>query len=417
MKNFRQTHRLATFAVASLMLFSCSSDDDTVENPIIDILPPIVLDCDYFNEDRVLTDDPQRPVDYIIPCYANVQGSLKIEAGVVIEFENHAGLRINLGSKDFEIKGTATNPVILTGTSKQKGYWRGIYLAEAHNPNNLIEHTVIEYAGSQNHTSSSPIYEGSLAIRGVSGTTPQALHLNHVEIKNGGSIGLDYHRLEKNATVSVSNVNITGNEGVPVKVSAEMAHIFNNTSSYAGNTSDFFNITPSYYEIEDQTVTWQKLDVPYLVDSRVHIKNDGHLTIEAGVEMQFKPGGYIQPYDGSTAGGNNLSLKIQGTATEPVHLKAYNDTNWGGIMFGFTQDNNVIDHAIIENAKGDFPVGNHQNTGAIYMHASPKLSVSNTTFKDLENCAFYSPYGADYFDNLTVTNVTFDNVAEEYCHN
>ena len=33
-----------------------------------------------------------------------------------------------------------------------------------------------------------------------------------------------------------------------------MAHVFDNTSSYAGNASDFFNITTSYYEIEDQTV-------------------------------------------------------------------------------------------------------------------------------------------------------------------
>lgn len=406
---------LGVFTLFSITLFSCSKDSDP--QPEEEILPPIELACDYFSEDRILTDDPQRPVDYVITCYANVQGSLKIEPGVVIEFENHAGLRVNLNSKIFEIKGTATNPVILTGTSKQKGHWRGIFLTEAHNTNNLIEHTVIEYAGSQNLTESSPVYEGSLALRGVSGTSPQALHLNHVEIKNGGSVGLDFHRIEKNATVLTSNLTITGNEGVPVKVSAEMAHIFNNTSSYEGNASDFFNITPSYYEIEDQTVTWQKLNVPYLVDSRVHIKNDGHLTIEAGAEIQFKPEGYIQPYDGSTDAGNELSLKIQGTADNPVHLKAYNGTNWGGIMFGFTQENNIIDHTIIENAKGDFPVGNQQNTGAIYLHASPKLTVSNTTFKDLQNCAFYSPYGADYFDNLTVTNVTFDNVAEEYCHN
>ncbi|HLW41019.1 MAG TPA: hypothetical protein VKY82_01465, partial [Flavobacterium sp.] len=95
-------------------------------------------------------------------------------------------------------------------------------------------------------------------------------------------------------------------------------------------------------------------------------------------------------------------------------LKAYNGTNWGGIMFGFTQENNVINHAIIENAKGDFPVGNHQNTGAIYLHASPKLTVSNTTFKDLQNCTFYALYD-DYFENLTVTNITYDNVGAEYC--
>lgn len=406
-----------TIICASLMLFSCSSDDDGIDDPILDILPPIVLECDYFTEDRVLENDPQRPVDYIISCYTNIEGSLRIEPGVVIEFENHAGMRVDLDNKVFEIRGTESEPVILTGTSKQKGYWRGIFLTEAHNPNNLIEHTKIEYAGSQNLTSSSPIYEGSLALRGVSGTPPQALTLNHVEISNGGSVGLDFHGIRKNATVSTSNLTITGNEDVPVKVSAEMAHIFDSSTTYSGNTNDFFNITTSYYEIEDQTVSWKKLDVPYLIDGRVHIKHNGHLTIEAGTEIQFKPEGYIQPYDGSTDAGNELSLKIQGTADNPVHMKAYNGTNWGGIMFGFTQENNVINHAIIENAKGDYPVGNRQNTGAIYMHASPKLSVSNTTFKDLENCAFYSPYGADYFDNLTVTNVTFDNVAEEYCHN
>src|SRR5690554_4616127 len=212
MRIFKQKHRFSTLAVASLILFSCSSDDEGIidDDPVVE-LPPIVLDCDYFSEDRILTDDPQRPVDYVITCYANVQGSLKIESGVVIEFENHAGLRINLDNKIFEIKGTATNPVTLTGTSKQKGHWRGIYLTEAHNQNNLIEHTVIEYAGSQNLTETSPIYEGSLAIRGVSGTPPQALTLNHVEIKNGGSVGLDFHLIKKNATVSTSNLTITGN--------------------------------------------------------------------------------------------------------------------------------------------------------------------------------------------------------------
>lgn len=389
-KNVTLMKLMSVFAVFSFTLFSCSKDNDP--QPEEEVLPPIELACDYFSEDRVLTNDPQRPVDYVIGCYANVQGSLKIEPGVVIEFENHAGLRVNLNSKVFEIKGTATNPVILTGTSKQKGHWRGIFLTEAHNQNNLIEHTVIEYAGSQNLTEASPIYEGSLAIRGVSGTTPQALTLNHVEIKNGGSIGIDYHGLRKNATVSTSNLTITGNEGVPVKVSAEMAHIFNNTSSYAGNASDFFNITPSYYEIEDQTVTWQKLDVPYLVDGRVHVKKDGHLTIERGVEIQFLSTGYLQvapllpPYA--------ASLKIQGTDDDKVLLKGHEDANWGGIYFGHTQEDNVIDHAVIEHAKGDYPVGNLQNSGAVYMHADPVLRITNSTFQNMPNYAVYAYTGA-----------------------
>jgi len=158
------------------------------------------------------------------------------------------------------------------------------------------------------------------------------------------------------------------------------------------------------------------LNVPYLVDGRVHIKHNGHLTIEAGAEIQFKPEGYLQAADGSTVSGNELSLKIQGTATDPVHLKAHDGTSWGGIYFGFTQENNVIDHAIIENAKGDFPVGNLENSGAIYMHADPRLTVGNTTFKDLPNYAFYGYTGASStqptLPNLSRNNITYTNVTK-----
>ncbi|WP_225035999.1 hypothetical protein [Winogradskyella sp. SM1960] len=413
---FRKSSRLATLVVTGLMLFACSSDDDAVNDQGDDTLvelPPIMLDCDYFNEDRVLTNDLQRPLDYVISCWSSVEGSLKIEPGVVIAFENHAGLYVNLDDNLFEIKGTATDPVILTGTSEQNGYWRGVFFADAHNPNNLIEHTIIEYAGSQNLTTTSPIYEGSLALRGVSGTDPQALTLNHVEISHGGSVGLDYHGVTKDFNVETSNLVITGNADVPVKVTAEMAHIFNNTSSYAGNARDFLNVTTSYYEIEEQSVTWQKLDVPYLVEGRVHGKKDGHLVIEAGVEMLFKPGAYLQ--FSPMLPTQSTSFKIQGTASDPVHLKPYNDESWGGIYWGYTDEMSSIDHAIIEKAKGDFPVGNIENTGAIYMWAKPYLTVSNTIFKDLQNCAFYDGTGYD-FDNVTVSNVTFDNVAGEiYC--
>ena len=403
--------QIGVTALFSMILLGCSKDDDPV--PEEEILPPIELACDYFMEDRVLGNDPKRPVDYLISCWADVQEGLRIEPGVVIAFTEDAGLLLNSKDKVFEIKGTAGEPVVLTGTSEQKGFWRGIFLTEAYNVNNIIEHAIIEYAGSQLLKSTSPVYEGSLASRGVSGTTPMALTLNHVEISNGGSVGLDFHGIRKNTQVSTANLTIVGNEGVPVKVSAEMAHVFDNTSSYVGNASDFFNITSTNYEIEDQTVTWQQLDVPYLVDGRVHIKKDGHLTIDEGVEMEFHEDAYLQvapllpPY--------HSSLKIVGTASNPVHLKAHNSTNWGGIYYGFTQEDNIIDHAHIEHAKGDYPVGNLENSGAIYMHADPRISVSNSTFSDLPNYAFYVYTGASAnqppLPNLSRNNITYTNVA------
>src|SRR5690606_16480935 len=214
-KNKNLIKLLGVFTLFSLTLFSCSKDNDP--QPEEEVLPPIELACAYCNEDRVLTNDPQRPVDYRVSWWATVPGRLKIEPGVVMEIETHAGAVVNDAQRGWEIQGTSAEPVVQTGTPKRKGYWRGIYLTEANNPNSLIEHTVIEYAGSQNLTETSPVYEGSLAIRGVSGTTPMALTLNHVEISNGGSIGLDFHRIEKNAAVSTSNLTITGHEGVPVK--------------------------------------------------------------------------------------------------------------------------------------------------------------------------------------------------------
>tara|TARA_R110000850_G_scaffold150497_1_gene273317 strand:+ start:237277 stop:238548 length:1272 start_codon:yes stop_codon:yes gene_type:complete len=419
-KHLKSTHLLAMILCSTLLFVSCSKDDDGMEDvnedpdPVEEILPPIALDCDYFSEDRVLENDPQRPVDYIISCYASIEGSLKIEPGVVIAFENHAGMWVASENKLFDVRGTPTDPVIFTGTSQQNGFWRGLYFAEAHNLSNTIEHAVIEYAGSQPFTEMSPLYEGSLAIRGVSGTPPQALTLNHVEISKGGSFGLDFHRIETNATVMTSNLNITENNGVPAKVTVQMAHIFNNSSTYSGNASDFLNIVSDHYEIEDPR-TWQNLDVPYLVDRRVHIRDGGHLTIEAGSELYFEPEAYLQPYDGSTDGGSDLSLQILGTADNPVLLTAANGTNWGGLFFGFTQQDNVISHAIIEYAKGDFPVGNIENSGAIYMHAAPVISVDNTLFRNIPNCVFYGYSGGDPFENLSTTNLTFENVGPELC--
>ncbi|WP_158860389.1 hypothetical protein [Lunatibacter salilacus] len=390
-----------------LALFSCSESEDV--EPIEEILPPIVLSCDYFSEDRVLINDPQRPVDYVIECWTRVEGSLQIQPGVVIAFENHAGMLVDLDSKLFEIKGTAEEPVILTGTSQLKGHWKGLYFTEAHNQSNIIEHAIIEYAGSELLKSSSPALGGSVALRNVSSTTRQSLTLNHVEITNGGGYGLD---LTTNANVSVSNLTITGNEEMPIKVAANKVHLLDQASTFAGNTEDVVNIVSNNHEIENMTVSWTKLDVPYLVDGRVHIKEDGHLTVEEGVEIQFQSGGYLQaaahlpPY--------NVSLKILGTADNPVHLIAANGTNWGGIYYSFTQEDNRITHAIIENAKGDFPVGNLSNSGAIYMHANPRITVSNTTFTNLPNDAFYAYTGGSdaqpELPNLTRDNNTYTNL-------
>lgn len=52
-----QTRTLFCILIFSILfLTSCSKEDE--KDPIAEILPPIELPCDYFNQDRILENDP-----------------------------------------------------------------------------------------------------------------------------------------------------------------------------------------------------------------------------------------------------------------------------------------------------------------------------------------------------------------------
>lgn len=393
---------MLTFTMSSCSEEKCDCGPDEEEQLL---LPPIALDCDYFTQDRVLVNDPDRPVDYLIDCYMKIGGDvqIQIEPGVVIAFEADAGMNFRDVVR-FEALGTPDEPIVFTGTSANKGHWRGLIFYSS-NSNTKLQHTVIEYAGGKAFTEMSPHYEGSVAV-----AHDARVAFDHLTVRDGGTHGLQLNG--GNSEVSTSALLVTGNEGVPVKISAYHTHILDATSSFSGNASDFINVVSEYYAIE-QTARWNKLDVPYLVDGRVHVKNGGHLSIEAGVELQFKSSAYLQagdmlPYD--------YSIRIEGSPSAPVFLTAANGSNWGGIYFSFTQEDNVIANAVIEYAKGDFPVGNLSNSGAIYMHANPKIAISNTTFQHLPNYALYAYTGAGTnrpdLPNLSLDSNSFVNVAK-----
>src|SRR5690554_1415479 len=84
------------FCLSIILFASCSKDDDGLnDEPIVQLDPPIILDCDFFLQDRVLTKNPNAAVDYIITCMMKSKGEIRIEPDVVIEFEQgHTGIFI-----------------------------------------------------------------------------------------------------------------------------------------------------------------------------------------------------------------------------------------------------------------------------------------------------------------------------------
>src|SRR5690625_2723630 len=73
--------------------------------------------------------------------------SLTVDAGAHFAFDHDAGLIFGKGS-EIRIIGTAQERIAFTGSESVPGWWKGIFLLEATNPKNLMEHVIVEYGGS-----------------------------------------------------------------------------------------------------------------------------------------------------------------------------------------------------------------------------------------------------------------------------
>lgn len=97
-------------------------------------------------------------------------GTLTIEPGVTVEFEN--GARMEIGSTDASTLiavGTPSNPITFTGVTKAAGAWEHIDFHFTKSPLNEISHAIIEYAG--NSGSGGAVYTWSKAVVKVTNVT------------------------------------------------------------------------------------------------------------------------------------------------------------------------------------------------------------------------------------------------------
>src|SRR5690625_5043257 len=139
---------LVLMGLTAFIFTSCEKEE--TEGPVVE-KEPVELGCNYFNEDRVLENDPERPVDYIISCNMVIRGSkVEVEPGTVIDFTEKGGIELYNDSEGYFIaKGTAEEPIVFKGTNSQKGHWRGIQISND-NSNNELSYVKIQDAGRDN---------------------------------------------------------------------------------------------------------------------------------------------------------------------------------------------------------------------------------------------------------------------------
>ncbi|HLT49213.1 MAG TPA: hypothetical protein VKZ90_02085 [Aequorivita sp.] len=389
LKNASEKLSLLVLCSLALIAVSCSSDDP-VEPPVN--IDPIQLDCDYFNQDRILVDNPDAPVDYIVSCVSQVRGSLLIEPGVVIAFTPDSGLAFQETVSSLQAIGTANKPIVFTGTQPSPGSWRGIFM-ESGNPTNIMEHVTVTYGGGQAFNSNGD--RGNIIVY-----ADGALTLKNCTISNSQTSGLN--AIYRNTSLTLQNNSFTGNAN-PLLINTVYATQTSASDNYSGNALDRVLLYNYSVAFENASI-WKKINVPYRVlntgTSAVNAR--GELTIEPGVTIEMSPGTEINIRD---TGG----LKMVGNAANPITIKGVSNTpgSWKGIKIDGTNPMNEIAFATLSNA-GEDP---STNKGAIDLWYNAKLSVHDTQFKDLASCGVYGRLlgGQTSNPNYSSYNLTFTN--------
>lgn len=383
--------------IAALSLAAFASCDPKDNNPAPDT-SAIVLDCDYFKQNRTLTDHGEKPVDYYINCVMDATANIVVEPGVVIEFGPDAGINVAGGS--LKAIGSATNKIEFTAQQKVKGSWKGI-LYNSNNTDNELTYVDISYAGGSSFNTNND--KASLIL-----WSDTKLKIDHANISNSASAGIS--AVYTNTQFSLDNSVINNGSGYPILILPSYISKMNKTCDLTNNASGKDQVLVQINtDAINQGMTWQNISVPYRISSNYqHYKDlvidEGDVTIEPGTHIVFEEGnGMII--------NQNASLKAIGTSdvNGKIQFSGAITTagSWKGIYFRFTSSPlNTITNAVIKHAGNKIEGGD----GAISMWADPTLTVSNVSFIDIDACAMYNYKTADN-PNLTQSNNTTQAVA------
>ena len=398
MKSNWKSFAALLFAAGTLLSCSKEDEDDSTSTPSAE---PTTLDCDYFKQDRILTNNPDAPIDYIITCQAPVDGDLVIQPGVVIAFQTDAGLEV-FENGSISAIGTQEEPIVMTGVDKAAGSWSGIMIYSK-DVKNVLNYCTVEFGGGSPFNSNDD--RGNIILY-----ADGKLTVEHCAISNSATYGI-HANYKSGRFVSIDHNTFSSNKA-PIYVRANLVDAIGSDNLFSKNTGNYVEVgCGAVFENENGDKTWNKLEVPYRITTtdfgitdKITVPPNGNLTLAPGIQMEFATSVYIYVED-------NASLKAVGTANEPLLFTGIDKAPgaWGGIEFAFTKSTrNEIAHATFE-------YGADSNIkGSIYMWADPKLNVHDCTFKDLEGCAFVDADICFCNPNLTESNNTFVN-ADDYC--
>ncbi len=363
---------------------------------------PVTVNCAAatpLTEDIVVT--TTLPLDcYHVTSNVTVSAALTLLPGAVLEFGTSAGLRVADGGS-LRAEGTATNPITFRSMSGDSNGWRGVGIFTS-SASNVLNHVVMENAGRTwsviNGSNATNLYLGPVGRAAITNST----------FRTAGSNGVGlYAAARTSELVAFENNRFDDNELAAMRITS---HQLGQIGS--GNVFDLDGrARPGAKHIRVATdgdlrasATWPAADVPYRLFGNHVIDDVGAvITIEAGATLEF---------DSSSGFAVNAgALRAEGASNAPVTFtSATGDPNdWRGLGIFSNSSQNLLDHAVLENAGRTWSVINGSNATNLFIGTNGTVAITNSTFATAGNngVGLYANAGSSVLSAFT--DNTFDD--------
>lgn len=289
---------------------------------------------------------------------------LKIEQGAALIFSQDASLWVR-DSGRLRVAGVESNPVIFAGAEDMPGYWRGVAFDNSSGADNVLEHLLIENAGSTKWTGDDT-WKAALFLDEKAGVS-----LSHVHITRSGGNGL---MVRDGGNWSMKNSRITDNARAAYIVYPNDVGKLDPSNTIGGNSNDRIFVGVSGLQSVQDDQVWHAFDSAYHINAELNVR--AALTLSPGVVVEVAQGVPIIVRDGG-------QFSAKGSASNPVTLTGAEKEPgfWKGIEVRTRSANNVLDHAIIEYAGSGGWYGGSDATAMLHVAEGGKMIVKNTTFR------------------------------------
>lgn len=204
--------------------------------------------------------------------------TLTVQPGVEVVASNGVWLYVKGG---LVAQGSAAEPIIFTGATKQAGAWDGITLDgdNSQPARGTFDHVIIEYGGQPGNGSG---LDGNLVVDGAAATVTNSILRNGARhglvVRNGGSQGY---------SLRVDGVAISNHLASAILCDHSSDPVLANLT-FSGNGLNGVEVRGNLWGDDH---LWEDVGAPYFVTSLVSgIGYDSSLTIEPGVEVRFGQG-------------------------------------------------------------------------------------------------------------------------------